>query len=317
MNRPLVRPSKLFMKAKLLSNLGLSSALFLAASAATQKREPPASPPPPDTTPPPVAIAPVPPGGAPVYLYEQKPLGGQQPLVGPQQAQAIIDRFKAAYPKLGNPRLLIYVNRELVDENSGLKLVARTEKIQTTSKGDAANSTENASHDNRYRLHERKEPILADKQTVRDVERLFGRPLRLGGVSLADQRVATQLMADKPPRSLATEGEQARKDREALAKIAEVVVEILISSKDQQVAGISGDRTYAVPDIQATAIRLSDSKIMGQASSSDILGRGNSSYNARNFDVRDVTDDLKHRCRSPGSPHSASPHQDEADSDRE
>ena len=141
MNRPLVTPSKLFMKAKLLSALGLSIVLFLAASAAAQKREPPASPPPPDTTPPPVAIAPAPPGGAPVYVYEQKPLGGQQPLVGPQQAQAIIDRFKAAYPKLGNPRLLIYVNRELVDENSGLKLVARTEKIQTTSKGDAANST--------------------------------------------------------------------------------------------------------------------------------------------------------------------------------
>ena len=97
-------------------------------------------------------------------------------------------------------------------------------------------------------------------------------------------------MADKPPRSLATEGEQAGKDREALAKIAEVVVEILISSKDQQVAGLSGDKTYAVPDIQATAVRLSDSKIMGQASSSDIIGRGNSSYNARTFDVREVTE---------------------------
>src|SRR5437899_11011283 len=109
MNRPLVRPSKLFMKAKLLSNLGLSSALFLAASAATQKREPPASPPPPDTTPPPVAIAPVPPGGAPVYVYEQKPLGGQQPLVGPHPAQASTDRAKAPYPKPGHPRVLSYV----------------------------------------------------------------------------------------------------------------------------------------------------------------------------------------------------------------
>ncbi len=290
MNRPLKRPSKLFMKANLLSALGLLSSILLMADAAAQKREPAPAPPPPDTTPPPVAIGPAPRGAAQVYVYEQQPLGGRRPLFGPQQAQTIIDRFKAAYPKLGNPRLLIYVNRELVDENSGLRLVARTEKIHTVSKGEVSNTTENASHENRYRLHERKEPVLADKQTVRDVERLFGRPLRLGGASLADQRVATQVLADKPPRSLGTEGEQARKDREALSKIADVAVEILISSKDQQVAGLSGDKTYAVPDIQATAVRLSDAKIMGQASSSDIIGRGNSSYNARNFDVREVTE---------------------------
>src|SRR4051794_14396701 len=58
-----------------------------------------------------------------VYTYEQKPIQmNTEALVAPEQAQAIIDRFKIAYAKLGNPRLLIYVNRELVTEHSGLKL---------------------------------------------------------------------------------------------------------------------------------------------------------------------------------------------------
>ena len=42
----------------------------------------------------------------------------------------------------------------------------------------------------------------------------------------------------------------------------------------------------------------------------------NAATRGDDFDLRDVTDDLKHRCRSPGSPHSASPRQEEADSDR-
>jgi hypothetical protein len=53
------------------------------------------------------------------------------------------------------------------------------------------------------------------------------------------------------------------------------------------VAELSGDRTYSVPDIQATAIRLSDSKILGQAASSDITGRGTS---AGQYDVREVAE---------------------------
>src|SRR5882724_1434554 len=79
------------------------------------------------------APTPPPPPDAPAaYIYDQKPIAPRPPLVTPQQAQAIIDKFKAAYSKMGSPRLLVYVNRQLVDENSGLKLTARTEKVDTT-----------------------------------------------------------------------------------------------------------------------------------------------------------------------------------------
>ena len=202
-----------------------------------------------------------------------------------------MDKFKAAYPKLGNPRIVIYVNRHLVDEDSGLKLTSRTEKIDTTrseNAGEGTNAKSNTASsekaENRYRLHEPAQVTLADRQTVRDVERLFGRPLRNAGATLADQRTATQLIADQAKDAVASTAEQARKDREALANIADVAIEVLISSKNVTMTDFTGEKTYTVPDIQATAIRLKDARILGQASTSDILGRD------PRYDVREITE---------------------------
>ena len=297
--------------------------------------EPPKAPAPPTQPPPPVAIAPGQPAapGKETYTYDQKPLAGRAALVDLKQAETIISRFKAAYPKLGSPRMLIYVNRELVDEENGLKLAARTERTEasrsrikgeftadpnapkpeaaskdsknspdrsatahttpTPGKGEVSGKSQTVVNENRYQNKERAQAALADKQTVRDIERLFGRPLRMAGVRLADQRVATQLIADQPLKhfTVVTEGEAARKDREALAKITDVVIEILISSRNVTVAGVAGDATYAAPDIQATAIRLSDAQILSQAAASDVIGKERySAYVLRNFDVHDVAE---------------------------
>lgn len=226
------------------------------------------------------------------YVYDQKPVSVPSVLVTEEQAQTIIGRFKEAYPKLGSPRFLIYVNRELVDEQSGMKLIKRQERIDgSRSSGTNGASTIRSSVDNTYRADGRPQPSLADKQTVRDVERLFGRPLRAGGAGLADQRVASQLIADRPIDELigTTDSAQARKDREALGKVADAVIEVLISSKNIVVPRISGDQTITIPDIQATAIRLSDSKILGQASSSDVTTRVPPATLA-NFDVREISE---------------------------
>jgi hypothetical protein len=235
-----------------------------------------------DAPPPPVTGAPAPAPQKQEFVYDQKPVAGRPPLVQQEQANAIVDKFKAAYPKLGSPRFVIYVNRDLVDEQSGLKITARTENTE------AAGDKETVKAENRYRFNDRKEPTLADRQTVRDVERLFGRPLRMAGASLADQRVATQLLGNRDLKSLGTESEQARKDREALVKVADVAIEILISSKNIQVAELSGDRTYTIPDIQASAIQLKDAKILAQASSSDVSGA--TAYHARNYGVREIAE---------------------------
>jgi hypothetical protein len=244
----------------------------------TPPRNPPPAPPRIYQVQPQPAIAPATPAQpGPVYVYDQKPLGGRPALVTQEQAQTIIDSFKEAYSKLGSPRFLIYVNRELVDEQSGMKLIKRNEHVESTrnSDGENAGSTVKATGKNTYRSDGKAQPTLADKQTVRDVERLFGRPLRTSGANLADQRVAAQLIADRPLNEFigTTDSPQARKDREALSKITDAVIEILISSKNVTVQNISGSQNVSIPDIQATAIRLSDSRILGQASSSDVTTR--------------------------------------------
>jgi hypothetical protein len=46
-----------------------------------------------------------------------------------------------------------------------------------------------------------------------------------------------------------------------------------------------------VPDIQATAIRLKDAAIVGQAAASDIIGRGGQAGSVvRQFSVQDITE---------------------------
>ena len=62
------------------------------------------------------------------YVYDQKPLPGQPVLIAPEQAHSVVEKFKTAYGKLNQPRMLLYVNRELVDEKTGMKLIARTGK---------------------------------------------------------------------------------------------------------------------------------------------------------------------------------------------
>ncbi len=304
-----MKTAKLFFPSLL-----VTGSLLVQTSLLAQKAEPVKPNPPPPPGPPPVSIVTPPPAQPQTFVYDQKPLASQPVLIRPEQANAIIEKFRAAYQKLGSPRMVIYVNRALVDQNTGLQVVARTERtdvnrettttefegnaapkgtnaVNVPGKGKTSRTATKSQFENRYRNNERKEPTLADRQTMRDIERLFGRPLRMGGVALADQRLATELMANRPLKSITTEGEQARKDREALSKIADVAVEILVSSKNVQVAEVSGDNTYTIPDIQTTAIRLSDARILGQASSSDIIGREHQvSYYARNFDVRTIAE---------------------------
>lgn len=256
--------------------------------------------------------------------YSQNVIAGRAPLVTREQAQSITDRFKRGYAKLGTPRIVISVNRELVDEGSGLTVAERKEKRESykadlaadpnaraaagqvgsnvTIVGNVATestpvpgkgTTERVTAENTYRRETPKPIALADKQTVRDIERLFGRPLRLGGAKLADQRVATQLLEGHSVQELlpTATGTAASRDRDALLKVADVVIEVLISSKSLTVPGVAGDATYGAPDIQATAIRLVDAQILGQASSSDILGPDRSAGRVvRQYDVREITE---------------------------
>lgn len=324
------------MKTSLAATLAVILATGSALAQPAQKVGPDGKPMAPQPGPPLTTATPATATSGPAYVYQQQAIATQPSLIAPEQARAIIEQFKKGYAKLGEPRIMIYVNRELVDEKSGFALSSRTERT-TTSKttynsdfqvdpnsvnkanggnisaggnlninGDVSGTTqlpvgkgnitarnEKSSRDETYRQKDRPEQALADKQTVRDVERLFGRPLRHGTAKITDQRVATQLMSSRSIEDIlkSTDTEQARKDREAIAKHADVVLEVLISSRNVVVPEVSGDKVYAAPDIQATAIRIKDSQIIGQASASDILGKDRYAGRVlRNFDVREIAE---------------------------
>lgn len=283
------------MKKFILAQLTIVS---LAAALQAEQVKIPPLPPKVEVPPPVTLVAAEPVATAPVYVYDQKPLQGMPQLIAPPQAEGIIEQFKSNFSKIGGQRFLVYVNRELMEEPA-LKLTSRNEHIETTRTSSNAagstNTTENTTThtvaQNNYHHTSKTEVTLADRQTVRDVERLVGRPLRSAGASLVDQHVATRAVHPHGLDSLNAQTDQAREDRENLSQVADAVIEVLMSSRNVTVPEVSGDKIYTVPDIQMTAIRLKDAKIIGQASAADVMNRaGNPGFVARNFDVQAVTE---------------------------
>jgi hypothetical protein len=222
----------------------------------------------------------------PAAVAEQRLYGpGSSTLIAPEAARSVVEKFRAAYGAANAPRIVIYVNRSLVDA-AGLKLTGHTEKYSEKTADGKATSGE-TSGTNTYTVKDVASPALADQQTVRDIERLLGRAFRNGGAKLADQRIAGSMLTAQPGARLI--GDQAGKERDALAQSADIAVEVLISSRNLTVAEVSGDTTVAVPDIQMTAIRLKDAAILGQASASDVLGQG-AARAAKQFSVADITE---------------------------
>lgn len=183
-------------------------------------------------------------------------------LVAKVTADGVVEGFRRTYARDGAPRIVVYVNRALVEPRGA---AAATPGVPAPA------------------------PRLADRQTVREVERLFGRAFRHAGAQLADQAVAESLWPATPGTQLVEE--KAERERRALADIADLAIEVLISSRVLTVPEIGGDVTYTVPDIQATAIRLKDAAIVGQAAASDVLGRGaRAGRIVRDFSLQDITE---------------------------
>jgi len=173
-----------------------------------------------------------------------------------------------------------------------VKLTQRTERVESHSHpGDTNAPAVNSSVKNVYSASGQAQPTTTERQNVRDIERLFGRPLREAGAVLVDQKVAAQLIADRPLEDFigTADTPQARKDREALTKNADAVIEVLLSTRDVTVPTISSSQTISVPEIQATAINLKDSRIIGQAASSEVTSRVPPASLGQ-YDLREITE---------------------------
>lgn len=229
-----------------------------------------------------------PPAGEDQRIYGPTPSS----LITPDAARTLSDRFRAAYGQTASPRIVVYVNRALGDSPSGLKLTGRTEKHYRTSastEDGAPTTTTDQSSESTYAAAEMPKSTVADQQTAREIERLFGRVFRNAGAKLADGRAAMALLPDDQGGRLG--GDEGAKERDALKQVADIAIEVLVASRSLNVTTVSGDSVYTVPDIQATAIRLADASIVGQASTSDILGHSQQAGRiARQFSVADITE---------------------------
>ena len=204
------------------------------------------------------------------HVYTVSPGVPLQTIYTAEQAKAIVEEFRITYAKLGGPKIDVRVNFPrgavqvpqlpivgvggvpAIDPATGLPMPAGGAPAPAAGGIPAAPA----------RIFDTDE--LSSKQTKREVERLFGRPLRMAGVTLMD--------AD-------------------LTNLPEVSFEVLISERKITVSGIKGRQSHSVPDIQVTAIRMTDGRIIGQATVLDLFPRRSTAARMlQRYDIQQLTE---------------------------
>jgi len=183
------------------------------------------------------------------YVYTVSPAVPLSQIYNAQEAQQIVEGFRAAYVKLGTPRINISVNlpqgtfevpqiptvsvggSPQIDPATGLPMPAG-----------AGGAPAAAAPSAPPRIFDTDE--LATRQTKREVELLFGRPLRLAGATLVDP---------------------------AQVNLPELTLEILLGERQINVPGVNGAQSHTVPDIIVTATRATDGQVIGQATVLDLF----------------------------------------------
>ncbi|MBL68427.1 MAG: hypothetical protein CMO74_08260 [Verrucomicrobiales bacterium] len=213
----------------------------------------------------------------PRHVYTTSPGTPLNRLYTPEQAQKIVTNFRQAYDAMGKPRIDIRVNTPFgtlapsplpvpgvqfgpaIDPATGLPVVGATPIPGAPNPVPAAGAAIPPAPTQVFDAS-----ALTERQTQREVETLFGRPLRSAGAQLVD--------AD-------------------LANLPELTFEVLISERELVLQGIRKTETVTVPDIQVTALRLADARIVGQASVLDLFPRKEqAAYMLRRYDIRQLTE---------------------------
>jgi hypothetical protein len=179
------------------------------------------------------------------YVYTVSPAVPLSQIYNAQQAQQIVEDFRAAYMKLGAPRINISVNLpQGTFEVPQLPTVSvgGTPQIDPATGLPMPVGVGGAAPAAAPRIFDTDE--LSTRQTKREVELLFGRPLRLAGATLIDP---------------------------AQTNLPELTLEILLGEREITVPGINGTKTHTVPDIIVTATRAADGQVLGQATVLDLF----------------------------------------------
>ena len=179
------------------------------------------------------------------YVYTVSPAVPLSQIYNAQQAQQIVEDFRAAYVKLGAPRININVNLPqgaLEVPQIPTVSVGGTPQIDPATGLPIPVGVGGAAPAAAPRIFDTDE--LSTRQTKREVELLFGRPLRLAGATLIDP---------------------------AQTNLPELTLEILLGEREIKVPGINGPKSHTVPDIIVTATRAADGQVLGQATVLDLF----------------------------------------------
>ncbi|MDC0219202.1 hypothetical protein OAL58_04365 [Verrucomicrobia bacterium] len=179
------------------------------------------------------------------YVYTVSPAVPLSQIFNAEQAQQIVEDFRAAYVKLGAPQININVNLP----QGALEVpqiptvgVGGTPQIDPATGLPMPVGVGGATPAAAPRIFDTDE--LSTRQTKREVELLFGRPLRLAGATLIDP---------------------------AQTNLPELTLEILLGEREIKVPGINGPKSHTVPDIIVTATRAADGQVLGQATVLDLF----------------------------------------------
>ena len=202
------------------------------------------------------------------HVYTVSPDVPLQTIYTAEQAKAIVEEFRITYAKLGGPKIDVRVNfpRGAVQVPQlpivgvgGVPAIDPATGLPVPAGGAPAAGGIPAAPARIFDTDE-----LSSKQTKREVERLFGRPLRMAGVTLMD--------AD-------------------LTNLPEVSFEVLISEREITVNGIKGRQSHSVADISVTATRKADGRIIGQATVLDLFPRRSTAARMlQRYDIQQLTE---------------------------
>lgn len=232
----------------------------------------------------------------------------------------VVDQFRSSYDKQGKPRLLVYINRDLLPDQR-LDVSGKTEK-STQVKGDAVDhsgTTSNVQIGNNTQtsgggivLNPRQTGMGGEKKETsttytpaaksnlgvtslsefdaRQLGETFRRPYFAAGARFVDQKVATALLKSYPAtadRFLSPPATDVEKEQlGALKQSADIVIELLGRHYDVTYPTPAGDTTVKRLDLVATAYDLKQpGLILGQISSETLYG-----FNQPGGTTRAVTD---------------------------
>lgn len=156
------------------------------------------------------------------------------PIYPADQVHAATEEFRNTNEKLGKPRYLVVVTQEQI---SGQK---RT---------------------------------VADLNRIKEVEQWVQLLFTNAGATLVDPNVGVPLLGSKPYQRIpAADKAKTKKERDALAAVADVVVEVTIVARYVTVLSPgANDSVFIVPDVTTDAYRVTDSALLGTASVQEVI----------------------------------------------